>query len=93
MEEDFEWDLVKEAVNKQKHQVDFTKAALAFKDPHRLMYTDEKNSLIEMRMFCVGNVDNRIMTVRFVLRNSKIRIIGAGYWRKGEKFYEERNNR
>lgn len=32
-----------------------------------------------------------IMTVRFTYRNNKIRIIGAGYWRKGKKLYEEEN--
>jgi len=28
------------------------------------------------------------LTVRFTYRGSVIRIIGAGYWRKGRKIYE-----
>jgi hypothetical protein len=31
------------------------------------------------------------MTVRFTYGKSKIRIIGAGYWRKGKKIYEKEN--
>jgi uncharacterized protein len=43
----------------------------------------------EKRFYCVGRVFNGIMTVRFTYRNNKIRIIGAGYWRKGKKIYEK----
>lgn len=32
-----------------------------------------------------------ILTVRFIYRENNIRIIGAGYWRKGKKIYEEKN--
>jgi hypothetical protein len=31
------------------------------------------------------------LTVRFVIRGDRIRIIGAGYWRKGKLFYEQAN--
>jgi hypothetical protein len=31
------------------------------------------------------------MTVRFTYRDDKIRIIGAGYWRKGKQIYEREN--
>jgi hypothetical protein len=34
-------------------------------------------------------VDNEILTVRFTMRLEQIRIIGAGYWRKGKKVYYE----
>ncbi|EAZ93046.1 hypothetical protein CY0110_03219 [Crocosphaera chwakensis CCY0110] len=30
--------------------------------------------------------------MRFTYRNGKIRIFGTGYWRKGRKFYEQRNH-
>ncbi|MEI6747001.1 MAG: hypothetical protein WCL34_13640 [Methylococcaceae bacterium] len=33
-----------------------------------------------------------ILTVRFTYRHNRIRIIGAGYWRKGKKIYEKENN-
>lgn len=29
------------------------------------------------------------MTVRFTYRQNRIRIIGAGYWRKGRDVYEK----
>jgi len=32
------------------------------------------------------------MTVRFTWRDGRIRIIGAGYWRKGRKVYDETND-
>jgi hypothetical protein len=32
------------------------------------------------------------MTVRFTWRAGRIRIIGAGYWRKGKKIYEQQNH-
>jgi hypothetical protein len=35
----------------------------------------------------MGKVKGGIMTVRFTYRDRKIRIIGAGYWRKGKKTY------
>jgi hypothetical protein len=31
------------------------------------------------------------MTVRFTYRKGRIRIFGAGYWRKGKKIYEQQN--
>jgi hypothetical protein len=32
------------------------------------------------------------MTVRFTYRKDLIRILGAGYWRKGKKIYEQQNS-
>jgi hypothetical protein len=37
-----------------------------------------------------SKLGNRIITVRFTYRNGKIRLFGAGYWRKGKKAYEEK---
>lgn len=31
------------------------------------------------------------MTVRFTYREGRIRIFGAGYWRKGKSVYEQPN--
>ena len=87
----FEWDEQKNIINIEKHGVSFDIAAKAFVDPHRLTLADENHSDIESRYFCIGSVDDEVITVRFVPRNGKIRIIGAGYWRKGKKLYEESN--
>ena len=43
-----------------------------------------------MRYYCFGMVDGGVMTVRFTSRNNIIRIIGAGYWRKGKKYYAKK---
>lgn len=85
----FIWDGKKERENREKHGVDFSLAAKAFKDPERGIYTDERHSEREPRFFCIGKVEGKILTVRFTYRDGKIRIIGAGFWRKGAKYYEK----
>lgn len=85
----FIWDYGKELENIARHGVDFSTAALAFKDPKRKIYTDSKHSETEERFFCIGKVNGRVITVRFTYRFEKIRIIGAGYWRKGVKYYDK----
>jgi len=85
----FIWDPDKETANIRKHGVDFTMAAGAFKDPGRKIFIDSKHNGEEPRLFCVGKVGGRILTVRFIYRDEKIRIFGAGYWRKGVKYYEK----
>jgi hypothetical protein len=42
----------------------------------------------EPRFYCFGRVTDGILTVRFTYRGNLIRIIGAGYWRRGKKLYE-----
>jgi uncharacterized DUF497 family protein len=88
----FIWDLEKEFVNINKHGVDFITAAKAFKDIKRKIYIDSKHSKKEERFFCVGKVKGKILTVRFTYRKEKIRIIGAGYWRKGKQYYEKKDD-
>lgn len=88
---DFVWDHRKELINIHKHGVDFAEAAAVFKDANRKIYIDSKHSEKEKRCFCIGKTEFGILTVRFVYRGHKIRIIGAGYWRKGEKYYEEKD--
>lgn len=64
----------------------------AFFDERRITTIDDGHSTEnETRYFCFGMVEGGILTVRFTLRKNKIRILGAGYWRKGKKFYEETN--
>ena len=89
----FIWDLEKELDNIRKHRVDFSTACEAFKDPKRKIYTDSKNSKEEDRLFCSGKIGNKVLTVRFTYRGHKIRIFGAGYWRKGEIYYEREDDK
>jgi hypothetical protein len=39
----------------------------------------------------MGKVGDDVVTVRFTWRRNVIRIIGAGYWRKGKRLYEKQN--
>lgn len=87
----FEWDPDKDSVNQKKHGVPFHRAQYAFADPRRVVAKDLSHSQSEDRFYCFGEVDGGILTVRFVYRASVIRIIGAGYWRKGKAIDEHEN--
>ena len=87
----FDWGSNKDELNKQKHHISFNEAQYAFFDQYRILAEDLKHSQKEKRYFCIGKVDNGIVTVRFIYRGNTIRIIGAGYWRKGAKIYAEKN--
>ena len=87
----FEWDERKNASNIKKHGISFELAHLAFADPHRIIAEDLEHSVKEKRYYCFGKIDEGIITVRFTFRKNIIRIIGAGYWRKGKQIYEEEN--
>lgn len=89
----FEWDDKKEQENIKKHRVSFIEAKKAFYDEKRIITVDEKHSQKEPRMFCIGNTDDGVVTVRFTHKDGVIRIFGAGYWRKGRAFYEKKNKR
>jgi uncharacterized DUF497 family protein len=87
--ESFEWDPKKNAENKRKHGVSFFEAQHAFSDPNRIIARDITHSTTrEERYFCFGKVSDGVLTVRFTYRSSIIRLIGAGYWRKGKRIYE-----
>jgi len=88
---DFEWDSTKDLINQEKHGVSFALAQLAFLDHNRIILEDLEHSGNESRYYCLGKVTDGILTVRFTYRKRKIRIIGAGYWRKGKKIYEREN--
>jgi len=84
----FEWDPAKDAHNQRKHGVAFADAQLAFLDPARVIAKDLIHSRREARFYCFGEAGGGVLTVRFTLRGDVIRILGAGYWRRGRKIYE-----
>ena len=88
----FESDEAKDRVNRRKHGVSFDRAQYAFFDPNRIIAEDLSHSGSEQRFFCFGWVDGGVMTVRFTYRKGRIRIFGAGYWRKGKKIYEQQSD-
>ena len=87
----FEWDEIKNKLNQKKHNISFEEAQYAFSDSNRIIARDLEHSESEERFYCFGKIANNIVTVRFTYRNNKIRIIGAGYWRKGKQIYEKEN--
>ncbi len=89
----FEWDRGKDELNQDKHGVSFELAQYTFADPDRIIAEDLGHSQNEKRYYCFGKVGDGIITVRFTFRGGIIRIIGAGYWRKGRKLYESKNKK
>jgi uncharacterized DUF497 family protein len=87
----FEWDEVKDRANRAKHGVSFAAAQEALFDPRRVIAEDLEHSTAERRYFCFGRVGDGVMTVRFTWRLGRIRIFGAGYWRKGRTIYEQQS--
>jgi len=87
----FEWNEEKDRQNQAKHNVSFSLAQRAFLDPCRIIAEDVSHGGEEGRFYCIGRVNDGIMTVRFTFRVDVIRIFGAGYWRKGKRIYEEQN--
>jgi uncharacterized DUF497 family protein len=87
----FEWDSDKDEVNRAKHGVSFAEAQFAFADPRRVIAEDLAHSDEERRYYCFGAAGGGVLTVRFAYRGGVIRIIGAGYWRKGKRIYEKAN--
>lgn len=87
----FEWDPAKDKTNQDKHGISFAEAQFAFADPHRVIARDLEHSQAEERFYCFGTVKGGVLTVRFTYRDEVIRIIGAGYWRRGKAIYEQQN--
>ncbi|MBL8023129.1 MAG: BrnT family toxin [Elusimicrobia bacterium] len=87
----FEWDETKDTENQKKHGVSFSLAQHAFADPIRVISNDLAHSDSERRFYCFGKAGTGVLTVRFTYRKDIVRIIGAGYWRKGRTIYETEN--
>ena len=87
----FEWDPKKDDENQKRHGVSLGKAQMAFADPNRVIAEDLSHRSSEKRHYCFGQVEGGVLTVRFTYREDVIRIIGAGYWRKGKRTYEREN--
>jgi len=73
------------------HGVTFADTRADFGDPQCVLAEDLAHSANEQRYFCFGRFDGGVLTDRFTLRGSVIRILGARYWRKGRETYEFEN--
>ena len=87
----FEWDDAKDRTNRVKHGVPFALAQLAFFDPRRVIAEDLAHEVPNPAISVSARLQDGIMTVRFTYRSGRIRIFGAGYWRRGKRIYEQQN--
>jgi len=90
---EFESDPAKEAKNLEKHGVDFSTIPAAFTDPKRILQPNRGHSSTESRFQCIGFDGIDVLTFTFTLRAGVVRVINAGYWRRGRKFYEKENKK
>ena len=87
----FEWYPKKALDNEAKHGVSFLQATEVFRDPKLVLAEDASHSGIESRYLAFGRVGAGVLTVRFTLRGERVRIIGAGYWRRDKAYYDQAN--
>ena len=75
----FEWDENKEKINISKHGLDFSTAALVFRDQNRLEWFDELHSNYEDRYITIGEINGIavVLMVVYTERGDAIRLISA----------------
>ena len=74
---DFEWDPLKAEANERKHDVAFSLAVKAFRDPAKLETIDDAFDYGEERWFLLGRVGPVVFAIVYTLRAENIRIISA----------------
>jgi uncharacterized protein len=87
----FDWDDEKAALNLQKHHVSFKEAATIFTDPNVIEIFDPAHSDDESRFLAIGFSNRgRLLAVAYTPRGQFIRIITARIASKRlEKLYED----
>jgi uncharacterized protein len=75
-DDNFEWDDRKAASNYRKHQVPFELARVVFDDPRAVERADIDEP-DEERFLVTGLANERLLTVVYVLRGPRVRIISA----------------
>ena len=83
----FEWDDEKDKINKEKHGIDFSTAALVFRDENRLEFYDDAHSEDEDRFITIGQINGVAIVVMVVYteRKNAIRLISARRATKRER--------
>ena len=76
-DEEFEWDDAKAAANIKKHGIAFEDAKQVFGDPLARIEDDLSEDYGEDRLLATGLVAGRLLTVIFVERGTRVRIISA----------------
>ena len=91
VDEEFEWDDHKAALNAEKHGVTFEQARGVFNDPFALEWVDDHKEHGEIRYRLLGMTENRVLFVAYTMREERIRIISARGALPNEKrqYFEE----
>lgn len=84
---EFEWDDAKAAENSRKHGVSFEFAAGAFRDPFGIEWIDDREDYGEVRTILLGMADGSVLTVVYVERGNRIRLISA---RRATRYEQDR---
>jgi len=88
----FEWDTLKDLVNRHRHGVSFGEALTVFGDGLARIFDDPDHSGEEAREVIIGHSERqRLLVVCFTERNSTIRIISARAATKRERQHYEEN--
>jgi uncharacterized DUF497 family protein len=86
----FEWDLLKNAKNKAKHDIDFDTAKGLWDDENRVEI--HAPHPVEDRWIIIGSINDRLWTAIYTMRGETIRIISVRRSREKEAaLYEDQN--
>jgi uncharacterized DUF497 family protein len=72
----FQWDVAKDAVNREKHHIGFREAAEIFRG-YTLITMDTRRDYGELRQVALGEYNGEVIRVVFTERDGDIRIISA----------------
>jgi uncharacterized DUF497 family protein len=77
MESEFEWDPIKDAVNRRKHGISFEEAKAVFADPYSVEWICSDPAEDEERYMLVGRAGWRLISVVYTERGNRLRLISA----------------
>lgn len=83
---DFEWDELKDAINRAKHGIAFADGIRIFADPDALLLPARTHDN-EQRWILVGEWGGRILAAVYTWREERIRVISIRRARKNEQRY------
>lgn len=89
----FDWDSIKNDINKSKHGLSFEEAIEVFADPDAIEIYDEDHSEDEDRFKVIGMLQRRIVVISLIFteRDEVIRVISARKANTEEKeIYEQK---
>jgi hypothetical protein len=94
MEQEFEWDQNKNNANIEKHGVDFNYIIKIFAI-YRIYEQDIRKDYGEARYNTTGELEGRVYTISYTLREENIRIISARKAHENErrKYYQTKFKR